>query len=458
MLYFIQVTLSWFCFYALYQLLYKQETFFQLNRFYLLFTLLLGCLLPFDWSIMRPINPENIANLAATLEPIVIGSKTTNKTLNQWSFNFGNLILSVYIIGVLIFALRFIIGLWRIKRIISKSQILDNQYFKLVKTSKTHLPFSFFNYIFVGDVALSTNEAAEMIMQHELAHVKQKHSLDIIFIELLQIFFWCSPMIYLYKKSLKTVHEYLADEATVLDFSKKAYGYVLLGQAKTGYSLALVHPFHSQLKLRFAMLLKKHSSNWAYLKYTLCLPMLLTISILLKAQDMPITMIENGYEVKNYSDFKTLSSIDTITLVDFETSKQEVKIVKHQDTVYFKTDKVATFRGGNDALFKFLIETIKYPENAKKQGAEGKVFVKFTVSKEGYTNATSASVKRSAGNKELDDEAIRVVQALAQKEVAETKPSWIAGEKNGKPVSTEFTLPLAFKLEDKDKKAMPDKQ
>ncbi len=460
MLYLFQVTICWACFYALYQLLYKRETFFQLNRAYLLSTLLLGLLLPFDWSSAWTISHESTPLPAVYLQPLVVGAEATGTQVKQWSFDFKYWLSMIYVVGASVLLLRFLGALWHLYRIFRKGRRVVNGNYILVETGKEHLPFSFFHYIFWGDFLEKDASAKNLILQHELAHVQQKHSIDTLLLELLSIVFWCSPMIYLYKKSLKTVHEYLADAAVTAQNSKKDYGTILLRQVNSGTSLALVHPFHSQLKLRFAMLLKRNSSRWAYLKYALCLPTLLIISVLLKAQtDSPTFTIDpyGGAKIGTYKEFKTIENTDTVTTFDPKTFEERVTIVKAKDTVYFKPDKPAEFIGGQAELFKLLGATVKYPQEARDKGIEGKNVIQFTIWEDGFIGS-QFKIKKSSGNKLLDEETSNVILRLAYNEKESGVPYFKPGEKNGKRVATEFLLPMVYKLEAEVSKELPDKQ
>jgi TonB family protein len=460
MLYIIQVTICWACFYALYQLLYKRETFFQLNRAYLLSTLLLGLLLPFDWSSAWTISHESTPLPAVYLQPLVVGAEVTGTHVKQWSFDFKYWLSMTYVFGASIFTLRFLGALWQLYSIFRKGRGERKGSYIVVKTGKQHLPFSFFRYIFWGEFPENDASAKNLILQHELAHIEQKHSIDTLLLELLGIVFWCSPMVYLYKKSLKTVHEYLADAAVTAQNSKKDYGTILLRQVNSGTSPALVHPFHSQLKLRFAMLLKRNSSRWAYLKYALCLPTLLIISVLLKAQtDSPTFTIDpyGGGKIGTYKDFRTEEGIDTIVTFDPVTFVEEVRTVNYKDTIYFKPDKPAEFIGGQAEFFKLLGATVKYPQAARDKGIEGKNVIQFAVTKRGFID-TRCKIRKSSGNKLLDEETFNVILRLSNNESESRVPYFKPGEKNGKPVATEFLLPMVYKLEAGEKKQLPDKQ
>jgi TonB family protein len=429
----------------------------------LLSTLIIGLLLPLDWARLWVGSHESLDSSVVYLQPFVVGSKIASGQIQRWKIDFNYWLSMIYIIGVCFLLMRFMVGIYRLNYIFRKAEKIKYQNYILIKTGVKHLPFSFFQYIFWGDFSERDANAQQLILSHEIAHVEQKHSIDVLLLEILNIVFWCSPIIYSYKKSLKAVHEYLADEAVTALCSKKEYGTVLLRQVSSGSSPALVHPFHSQLKLRFAMLLKRNSSRWAYLKYALCIPTVLIINVLLQAQtdtDLPTITIDpvGGTKITTYKELRILDITDTVTTFDPVTFEEKVTIVKATDSIYLKPDKPAEFKGGQEELFKLLAATIKYPKEAKDKGIEGKNVIQFTVLKDGFISVATAKIRKSSGNKLLDEETSRLILALQYNESESKKPYWIPGEKNGKPVATDFLLPISYKLEDKDKLKLPDKQ
>lgn len=104
-----------------------------------------------------------------------------------------------------------------------------------------------------------------------------------------------------------------------------------------------------------------------------------------------------------------------------------------------EADEMPEFKGGQEALFKFMQNNIVYPEEAKKNGVQGKVFVSFVIDESGVV--TSPKVERSI-NSDLDKEALRVVKLM---------PEWVSGKKDGKPVKVSMTLPIMFALDNDSK-------
>ena len=279
--YLLQVTCCWTVFYLLFHFLLKKETFFNINRWYLLSTLLLGLVLPLLKYISQWLTPDEGIIIAYTA-PLATGvaqiEATVNSVAQQSSVTFINILLGIYIAGVIFFLTRFLKGIHQIYQLYSRSKKVRMNKIILVKTPKTHLPFSFFNYLFWSDVSELTKEEKEKIWTHEAAHINQWHTIDVLLLEFCGILMWCSPLIYFYKKSLRDVHEFLADAFVLQTTEKKKYGYLLLQQAQPGLQMALANHFiQSQLKKRIIMMTKTKSRSRNRMKYLIGIPLLFAL-------------------------------------------------------------------------------------------------------------------------------------------------------------------------------------
>lgn len=449
MVYLLQINLCWTIFYALYWLFYRQETFFRANRFFLIFTLISGLLLPLDVAkwFSQSVDNENIAIIY--LKEIIVNANQTGEQIQAFSIDYKGLLLLVYLTGCAVVALRFLFGLKKLYHLYMQGEKEEREGYTLVKTQDTHLPFSFMGFVFWSKLIENEEEERYRILMHEVAHVRQRHSLDVLFVELLNIIFWCSPVLFLYKKSLRAVHEYLADEAATTDFSKKEYGTLLIRQSQSGMQLAIANSFiHSQLKQRFAMMLKPSSPRVAYLKYAFCTPIILFLSYFLHQQSInaqKIIAVEDIAKTSIYNHFEVRNSIDTIVTFDPSTFKESVRIINNTDTIYTIVDKQPTFIYGQDSLMRFLSDNIKYPKEAREKNISGRVVIKFEVNPRGWVS--NIKLLRSSGNDLLDNEALRVVSIFSPNEISDkTTLYWFPGVLKGKNVSSYFLLPISFKL------------
>jgi outer membrane biosynthesis protein TonB len=289
--YFLQVNVCWLLFYGVYYALLSKETFFKLNRIWLITSLLCGLALPFaaDYFAVK-VAPTIV--FAMTLEPFVVTAKALQQNL---TVDTEGVVLKtigvIYGLGCAVLTARFIAGLLLIFKILKQAKIEQQDGFKLAYTEGGISPFSFFNFIFINPNEFE-NYDFQQIMQHEKAHVQQRHSLDVVFLEILNIIFWCSPCIYFYKTSLRNVHEYLADEAVLRHNAPPQYGRLLLRQRQSGRALALTsnisNHFFSQLKKRILMMTRNKSKRPALIKYALAAPIFLILTAALASPETPI--------------------------------------------------------------------------------------------------------------------------------------------------------------------------
>src|SRR5690606_31752155 len=198
-------------FYGFYKLLLEKESVHSFKRFYLLATLVLAFGIPLitfteyvEPVPMAPVQEFNFQPLEATV--IEETPKTNYLPIILWS---------VYGAGVLFFGFMFFKNLSGLVGKIKRNPKLKSKNFINVLLNDLVIPHTFFNYIFLNKHKLETQQIPKEVLLHEETHAKQKHSLDILLIELLQVFFWFNPFIYLIKHSIKLNHEFLADRAVL---------------------------------------------------------------------------------------------------------------------------------------------------------------------------------------------------------------------------------------------------
>ena len=268
-------------FYLFYYVVLRRETFFRLNRFYLLGSLIFAYTFPFI----------RISFNTATKEvfPVIINLQTT---INQFTFtedlpiaeevlkqtpllqHYWWLVLLLLISTI--FSFRFLKHLFQLRKTIRANEKITQANFTLV-LFKQHITFSFFRYIFISqDVWRSPN--GNSIINHELSHLKHKHSLDRLVLELMLIAFWMNPFIYLYRKALEEVHEFQADDDATQQTSIKDYFALVLQQSSSQNYSPLMSPFSYKLiKKRIKM---ANYKSKPLIKLTLIIPVLIGAAIL----------------------------------------------------------------------------------------------------------------------------------------------------------------------------------
>lgn len=273
--YLLEANLYFALFYGFYRLFLHKETFYGLNRSYLIVGSILAFLLPFfQLGFLKAPVIEQIA-IAPTTETVVSQVMMTQnlplETYQPSIFTMDNAIIAIYSLATIAFLLKM---LFNLSKIISMRKLpsvkLDNGV-TLIDLKDSKIAFSFFNLLFLDPQLAEKNT----ILKHELVHIKQKHSLDVLLFEIIQIINWFNPIVYLVKKDIKLIHEYLADEETTkCDVEKYHYAMFLIQNSTGIQNLTLTNQIFSSsiLKKRINMLNQKKSAHWARLKLLLVLP------------------------------------------------------------------------------------------------------------------------------------------------------------------------------------------
>lgn len=313
-------------FIGFYHFVLQNAKIFRFNRFYLLATLVLSFSIPFmelgipEYSTLQleefiPQNQQNsIVSEVATSKilpvPISenIASTPTFSPENNFSQNWNwtkILKLSGLLISLILF-LRFSINLWKINRLIVQNERIKKKGFTLVKISENVSPFSFFRYLFVSKQAVENEKIQAEIFHHEFAHIRQKHTWDVIFIEFLLIFFWFNPFLYLYRKSIRINHEFLADEEVLNHrFDSTAYRHLLIEKSSLKSQTSLSSSFNYLVtKKRLIMLTKQTSQTKSWILKIFSIPLLISVMLLFSQKTTAQINPGNGISKESFRAYK----------------------------------------------------------------------------------------------------------------------------------------------------------
>ncbi|MDZ7743140.1 MAG: M56 family metallopeptidase [Bacteroidota bacterium] len=428
LLYIAQVAVSLIVLYLVYWLFFRKDTFYKLNRFFLITSIIIALLIPaFNFSFDAQ-QQENV--FVVVLDTITISANQSNQMFYE-NLNIFQGILIAYLTGVFIFSLRFLFELYQILILIRKNRKTKRPGFTIVHLEKKYSPFSFFAYVFINKENSKADELHK-ILDHELVHVKQAHSLDLILLELLSIFQWFNPAVWLYRKSLKETHEFLADEELINQgYDISAYQKALLNHALGIQLNDITHNFnYSILKRRILMMTKQKTKTSGLLKYLAVLPVLAFLfagfACSNMAEENPAEELSKAEETKEATMQSTENEV-----------RPQSKPQEEKGEIYTVVEEMPGFKGGKEDLFKYLQENIQYPETAKKDSIQGTVFISFVVGKKGEVE--NVEILRGV-RKDLDQESIRVVSEM---------PNWEPGKQNGKVVRVMYNLPIKYKLDAK---------
>lgn len=259
-------------FYVAYWLLLKNDTFFALNRFYLVISLLASFAIPL-FPVTSPFRKAPAVTYYGTLPEGAAPVKT---------LQFTDILLIIYLVGAGLLLCRFLIQLWRLYSLVRAHRIERDNGCYLVLVDQDTQAFSFFKYVFLSKARTAQPEV-QRILEHERVHIKQYHSLDILLMEFATIVQWFNPFVWPYKTSLKEIHEYLADYGVIAQgCSTPRYQLLIIEQQVGGKLFELANNFRqSQIKRRITMMSKIKSKGWAKLKILLVLPLTVLLVLVL---------------------------------------------------------------------------------------------------------------------------------------------------------------------------------
>jgi bla regulator protein blaR1 len=249
---------------AVYKLLLEGEKTHRFNRFYLLFSLAFGLLIPLVSYEVEPTTAPPI--LTEKLLPI----QQTNAKFSQNSIDsqvdsssVANWLLGVYGLISVFFIVRFGKNMYVLLSRIRKNTTVNVQDCTLVLLNESVLPCTFLSYIFLNKTDYDDGRVEPELLKHELCHVRQWHSVDVLLIEVLRIFFWFNPLLYLYKRAMQLNHEFLADEAVNQTYHDVRSYQTLLLQKTIGVPIQFSSSSTFQLTKQRLMMMTKHTTAWA---------------------------------------------------------------------------------------------------------------------------------------------------------------------------------------------------
>jgi len=393
-------------FYAVYKLWLENEKMFRFNRAYLLLSLVFSFVIPLQLISVKPL----LGNALSVIQLDGIVIRTSNAVLTK--DNSGQIIASVlniiYLIVALLLMVRFVMNLYSFyKKTKSNSRQFLNDT-NIVLIEEPVLPHSFWKFVFINKEELEMGKIPLELIAHEKAHLQQKHTLDILFIEVLQIVFWFNPLIILFKKSIKLNHEFLADESVNEQFeSVTEYQKLLLNFVSHKNTVSLASNLNYLITKKRLIMMTKKESRFKIMFKVLIVSLVCVLSLFVFSSE------SNAQKVKDKSDY------------DIMISKCINKSIEKQPE----------YPGGIEEFYKLIGMNFKVPAEASKQKLVGKAIIEFMVERDGSLSEFKIVKDLGYG---IGNEAIRTIKL---------SPKWIPGTIDGKPARVLYTLPITIQTE-----------
>ena len=454
--------------YSLYRLLLRRETFHRLNRTVLLAILVVSPLLP-----LVPLHTDRPTALDAALTQIegplislspeagIDGNVLTlqekeEATSTQWV----RYCVYIYIIGIVVALAVYLFRLLALMRVIRRSQRITHPIVPkdvhLMLDMRIKQPSSWMHWIIIGPMDLKQN--AETVLRHELAHVRMRHSWDVILCDLSCRLLWCLPFAWMLRQDLVDVHEFQADEAVLQGgVTLEDYEHLLVRKAVQTQMLPITNTLRrGALKKRFAMMHCGRSSRWSRLKLLYLVPAL-AACLWVSAKGEVYTTYLNG-KLATLEELKALDS-STIAHVDVIHSQKKVYVETVSEPLT-TVEQMPQYPGGDAAFNQYMAHHVSYPKVAVENGVVGSVKVQFIVETDGritHVHAIDAPSGEADArvyaygdldkhpSQEEDDEGHRALREAAE-ELFRGMPSFEPGRQNGKPVRVQMTRTVNYDL------------
>lgn len=406
--YIIKTALFLVVYYLFYKLLLSRETFHRFNRIALVSLLLLSFLLPLTTSLIHlgkadgegMITIEDLSTMATAVEDLEIPAIPTSHLIITG-------LMLVYLLGILVFTVRSLVSYISLARMLRKGerQVLEDGSILCLQDQEI-APFSWMHYIVANRKDLEENGKA--ILNHELGHIHNHHTLDLILTEVALILQWFNPAIWLMRQELQAIHEYEADEA-VLDqgIDAKSYQLLLIKKAAGSRLQSITNSLHqSSIKKRITMMLKKKSNPWARAKYLFALPVAaLSVAVLATPKASEISSEISECKVNElFANYQIPGEKNaTSDLISDETS-QPVFIVDG-----FKVDNIDDINPSDIESIE-VVKDKAWVEDLGYADASGVVLVRMKANTSDASSANSSDVS-SANSK---DDVFNTVEVMPE--------------------------------------------
>ncbi|MGB5982305.1 MAG: M56 family metallopeptidase [Nonlabens sp.] len=270
-----------FSLWVFYKLLLENTSWHNFKRVYLLFSVTIAAIIPLLVVRTVVISLDNVGVQAFSEFQLVEGAAIDERFEMNWSI----VLWTIYCVGALLMSIRFLRNLYEL-HIKPSDQVVAFPPFQLVLRKMGIVPHSFFKSIYASIDHYESGDLPEIVLKHEKAHLEQKHSLDILFIEIITIILWFNPLIYLFKYSIRLNHEFLADRAVLEQYQDtQSYQKTLLSYTANHQTRTIASTFNFPIIKKRFTIMNTRTTNTSGLLRSLALIPLLTVLIISCGQE-----------------------------------------------------------------------------------------------------------------------------------------------------------------------------
>ncbi|MFN9501617.1 MAG: TonB family protein [Chryseotalea sp.] len=486
----IEVSLLQCILFLVYQFLFSNQTDFKWNRKFLLTTTLLTWLIPF-LNIDLFFAQQAIITLPDNIKTYWLSDVDVSSAAEKtYLFNFEIILKFIYFSIIIFFTINIGKQLIDIFTLRKKAKATIQNDYMVFEHPQIVNSFSFLKWIFVPNDLHNR----EVVIQHEIIHIRKKHSIDRIILALNKVVFWFNPAVYAIEKRMIEVHEFEADENIASSIGKENYCGLLAKTALIQSGFSLANHFYHSFTLKRITMIKKVKNSTSYWRQATAILILAFSGVFIacqdavmdsvqeiaktssitttypqkvqqavdkiKAKNSQIEVIVFGVADSKNETFKNMmatievNSIQSIEIIKIDPNEKAdfpnyIIIEKKLATQYAEqiteqsedgseiftiVEETATPTNGMDGFYTFIKTNLSYPQTARDKRTEGKVFVQFIINEDG--RLSDVTVIKGLGDG-CDEEAIRVVGL---------SPNWKPGKQKGIPLKQRMVLPITFKL------------
>ena len=465
--------------YLLYKATMSYETLHRLNRVVLLGVVVLAAVLPLcEIKIIEEVELLPLADVEGDVAMMSVVEDTAFDYV-AW---LKSLAVALFCLGAAFMVVRLVVSqlsVWRMTRSGARRELGEGVVLTVV--DKLATPFSWFRNVVVAKS--DAEQDLDLILEHELAHVRLHHSWDVLAVDIALCVWWFNPALWLLRRELQSLHEYQADDAVLRKgIDAKTYQMMLIKRAVGSRLHSVANCLnHSNLNKRITMMCKKTSSRWAATKALLVVPMVAVAlsafatteyvprevqnkvtenSVNMQDEEKPNPVVVIDGKVVPHGEMTKLdpNTIDKMEVFKAEKAKEyasELDLNISEDDVknglivitlkkevgtdidgdpLIKAEKMPTFQGGDLNRFAVWMQSqIQYPAEAIEKGISGRVIFSFVVEKDG---SMSDFTVLASPDKLLSAEVERVFNSAPK--------AWTPGEEKGQKVRVKFTVPIVF--------------
>ncbi|MEQ8239136.1 MAG: TonB family protein [Cyclobacteriaceae bacterium] len=467
-----------------YWIFLRQERQYSKMRFYLIGSTILSLTIPLlKLPKLSFTSSEQMA--AAPLGTVNLEAISISSIPQSTGFELSWL-LWIYAIVTAFFLVKFLGSVGYLVYLERKSSYekFNDQYIRKVQNIKGS--FTFFHWIFLSDEIEKDQQDYDVILRHEKAHASLGHTYDLLLFEIFKACFWWLPSSWFINKEIKKIHEFQADAHAIKAYNVEQYSSILISSTLKSNGLSLASSFHDGLILKRLIAMKQQAKNvspWKLGALTTICAMLFVVfacseevdqeikkmgsqSNLISFDQLPTDMqldlsdiqkdlsfmkvdVLEGDKMSNIEELRDLDP-KTIHSMNIDKANKAIYIAikkdganfdylseksKQDGEVFTIVEEQPTFEGGMDPFYQYVASEIKYPEQARKMGVEGRVYVQFVVETDGSLSEVKTVKGIGSG---CDAEAVRVVQ---------NAPAFKPGSQRGKPVRVRMVMPIVFSLD-----------